>query len=230
MHKLDALKTDLEKAKNDKKSQKAAIQEWMDNFKLKNGYEATKSDKETVRPLFAAYKDLEKQCKDLLAEIDPLESKLLQISASSLAELEPRIGNLEQQIEKKTNDRKSQKHRIQAWLDDFKLENGREATKEDKERVRPMFNLYKELERDTKELALELEELKHLREELKSSAPSTKGDLDKTQMALMTPGAGSVMDKTVGADQVSGVANCSWYEVASLQQVVVVDSNQPKYV
>jgi hypothetical protein len=60
------------------------------------------------------------------------------MSTRTLADLEPRILSLEALIERKTADRKAQKHKIQDWLDEFKRVNGREATKEDKEKVRPM--------------------------------------------------------------------------------------------
>jgi len=197
---LDELKSQLDKAKNNKKDQKTLIQKWMDGFERDNGRSPTKTDKEVVRPMFSAYKDLERQCKDLIAQIDPLESRLLQISASSLAELEPRINTLEEHIEKKTGDRKAKKHEIQAWLDDFSKQNGREASKSDKELVRPMFNRYKELEKEARELTEELNELKNLREELKQRQPID--DMEKTTMAILSPKSGNVMDKTFGADMV----------------------------
>lgn len=200
MTQVTDLKAELEKSKAEKKAQKAQIQTWLDEFKRSRGREATKEDKEQVRPMFNVYKELERKCKELTAELGPLEAKLAKASAGSLAELEPRIKTLEAQLEKKTADRKAQKHRIQDWLDDFKRTYGREASKKDKEQVRPMFNKYKELEREARELGDELTELKRQQKELQAQeAAQTKRDglgLTRAPSALDASGQGSVMAKT----------------------------------
>ena len=134
------LKADLEQAKSDKKAHKHRIQEWVDDFTKTRGYEPTKEDKEKVRPMFNLYKDSERRCKELAAEIEPLEARMVQMSTRSLADLEPRLRVLEQQIEKKTLDRKAQKRVIQEWMDEFTRMNGREPSKEDKQQVRHLFN------------------------------------------------------------------------------------------
>lgn len=151
---------------NDKKAQKQQIQQWMDAFQQRHHREPTKEDKEVVRPMFTTYKELEKRGKDLTTELEPLEKRLAQSRANcSAKELASRIRNAESQLEKKTVERKAQKHDIQTWLDEFKQRHGREATKEDKETVRPLFNRYKELERQAKELGDELQELRRLHKE-----------------------------------------------------------------
>ena len=88
---VKALKADLDKVKAEKKAQKQEIQRWLDGFKAKYGCEAAKEDKEQVRPLFNRYRELEKRVKDMTSELDPLEVRLLQMTARSLADIEPRI-------------------------------------------------------------------------------------------------------------------------------------------
>lgn len=134
------LKNELEQVKSEKRQQKQQIQQWIDEFTKANGREPSKDDKERVRPMFNLYKDLEKKCKGLTMEIEPLEARMVQMSTRSLADLEPRLRVLEQQLEKKTSDRKAQKRIIQDWMDGFTRKNCREPAKEDKQQVRHLFN------------------------------------------------------------------------------------------